>query len=94
MSLLGTISFTARTVGGNNFGGFTFLGWSRFRWAFENGVVLIRGIPLSGGRAGNRNPSSRWANHSENVVYFMPIFRAATFKNKKEHWVRVEQGRG
>jgi hypothetical protein len=24
MSLFGTISFTARTVGGNNFGGFTF----------------------------------------------------------------------
>jgi hypothetical protein len=26
MSLLGTISFTARTVGGNNFGGFIFFG--------------------------------------------------------------------
>jgi hypothetical protein len=29
--LFGTISFTARTVGLNNFGGFTFFGWSRFR---------------------------------------------------------------
>jgi len=35
--MLGTSSFTARTVGANNFGGFTFLGWSRFRWASEYG---------------------------------------------------------
>ena len=36
-----------------------------------NGVVLIRGIILSGGRSGSKNPSSRRANHSLNVVCFM-----------------------
>jgi hypothetical protein len=51
--LLGTISFTARTVGGNNFGGFTFVGWSRLHLASVPGVVVIRGIPLSGGRSGS-----------------------------------------
>lgn len=45
-------------------------------------------------QARNRNPSSRWANHSLNVVCFMPIFRTAGVKNKKEHRVMVEQGRG
>jgi hypothetical protein len=47
INLFGTISLTARTVGGNNFGGFTFFGWSRFRCVSVNGVVLIRGIVLS-----------------------------------------------
>ena len=51
MSLFGTISFTARKVGGTNFGGLTFFGWVRFRRASVPSVVLIIGIPLGGGRA-------------------------------------------
>lgn len=73
---------------------FTSFGWNRFRWASVNGVVLMRGRLLSGGRLGNKKPSSRWANHSENVVCFMPVCTAAAFKNKKKHRVMVEQGRG
>ena len=67
---------------------------SRFRWASVNGVVLIRGSPLSGGWSGSRNPLPRWANHSLNVVYTMPIFRAAAFNNKNKYRVLVEQGPG
>lgn len=40
--MFGTISFPFWTLGGNNFGGFTFFGWSRFRWECVPGVVLIR----------------------------------------------------
>jgi hypothetical protein len=75
MNLFGTISFTARTVGGNNFGGFTFFGWSRFRWVSVFDVVLILDIPLSGGRSGNKHPSSHRASHSLNVLCLMPVCR-------------------
>jgi hypothetical protein len=92
--VFGTISFTFWTVGANGLIAFTGLGWNRFRWASVNGVVLMRGRLFSGGRLGNKKPSSRWANHSENVVCFMPVFRAEVFKNNKEHRVLVEQGRG
>lgn len=42
------------------------------------------GIPLRGGRSGNRNPSSRWANHSENFIIFMPVCSPAACENKKK----------
>jgi hypothetical protein len=93
MSLFGTISFTFWTVGGNNFGGFIGFGWSRFRWASVPGVVLILGIPLSGGRAGSKNPSSRRANHSKNVVCFMPVCSRAACVNKKEPALPRQQSR-
>jgi hypothetical protein len=94
MIFCGTTSATFRTVGLNGFGAFTGCVCSRFRCASVNGVVLMRGSPMSGGRSGNTNPSSRWANHSLNVVCIMRVCTAATFKNKKEHRVMVEQGRG
>jgi hypothetical protein len=92
--LFGTISFTFWMVGANGLIAFTGLGWNRFRWASVNGVVLMRGIALRGGQSGSRNPSSRRANHSLNVVFFMPVCSVAAVKNKKEHRVLVEQGRG
>jgi len=49
-----------------------------------NGVVLIRDILLSGGRLGSKNPSSRRASYSENVVYFMVVSIQAACVNKKE----------
>jgi hypothetical protein len=49
-----------------------------------NGVVLIRDILLSGGRLGSKNPSSRRASYSENVVYFMVVSIRAACVNKKE----------
>ena len=67
---------------------------NRFRWASVPNVVFIRGSPLRGGRSGSKNPSSRWANHSSNVVCIMPVGSAAAYNNKKEHRVMVEQGRG
>jgi len=94
MSLFGTISFTFWTVGAK---GLIFLGcfgWKRFRWASVNGVVLIRCIPLRGGRSGRSKPSSRRASHSENVVNFMPICSRVGNKNKKKHRVMQETSRG
>jgi hypothetical protein len=93
ISLFGTISFTACTVGGNSFGGFTFFGWGRFRWASVFGVVLILDIPLRGGRSGSKNPSSRRASYSENVADFMVVSNRAACVNKKEPALPRERSR-
>lgn len=58
-----------------------------------NGVVLIFGIPLSGGRSGRKNPSSRWANHSENFMCFMVVCSRAVCENNKEHRVTISTDR-
>jgi hypothetical protein len=94
ISFGGTISATFLMVGANGIGFFAVLAWNRFRWVAVNGVVLIRGILISGGRSGSMKPSARRANHSENVVYFMVVCSRAGCENKKEHRVMMEQGRG
>lgn len=83
MSFGGTISATGLMVGANGFGFFTGLACNRLLRALGTGRALMRDMPLSGGRSGNKNPSSCWASHSLNVVYFMPVSSGAAFNNKR-----------
>jgi hypothetical protein len=57
-------------VAANGLTGEAALAANRFRRALVNGVVLIRGSPLSGGRLADRT-SSRAATYSANVGNFI-----------------------
>jgi hypothetical protein len=52
------------------------------------------GIPLSGGRSGSRNPSSRRANHSENFIISMLVCSWSGCENKRKHRVTISTDRG
>jgi len=64
ISLFGTISFTACTVGLNNLGGFTFFGWSRFRWASVLGDQRV--FP----DANQHIPVEQEADATEHLLFF------------------------
>src|SRR5947209_3688874 len=59
-------------------------------------VVLILGIPLRGGRSGNRNPSSRGTNHSLNVVCITRYvgLRCSTTRRNTGSWWSMAGGSG